>query len=330
MNMMRVVEITEPGSADVLRVAQRCIPSPGEHEVLIKVNAAGINRPDVFQRKGLYPPPPGASEIPGLEVAGEIVALGRAVTQWHCGDRVCALLTGGGYAQYVIAPAVQCLPVPEGLSMREAAALPETCFTVWANVFMTAQLKENEIFLVHGGAGGIGTMAIQFAKTAGARIFATASSNEKCHACKQLGAEYAVNYQTEDFVEVLKSRTDGRGVDVILDMMGGDYLQKNIDLAATNGRIVMIAFLGGAKATVNFMPLMLKRLMLTGSTLRVQSTEFKARIANALQQQIWPFIAMGRVRPLIFASFPLEAAAAAHRLMESNQHIGKIVLDVSE
>lgn len=328
-DMMRVIEIVTPGNASVLSEARRPIPSPGSNEVLIKVKTAGINRPDIFQRKGLYPPPPGASDIPGLEVAGEIVALGHSVSEWHHGDQVCALLTGGGYAEYVNVPALQCLPVPKGLSMKEAAALPETCFTVWANLFEAGALKVGAVLLVHGGASGIGTMAIQFAHALGIRVFATAGSDEKCHACRRLGAEYVVNYKMEDFVNIFKFRTDGRGVDVILDMVGGEYMQRNIDLAAVDGHIIMIGFLGGSKATVNFMPLMLKRLILTGSTLRTRTVAFKADVAAALRQHIWPLIEVGRIRPQIFASFPLAEAAEAHRLMESNLHIGKIMLDVS-
>ncbi|MFC6978976.1 NAD(P)H-quinone oxidoreductase [Microbulbifer taiwanensis] len=290
------------------------------------MTAAGVNRPDIVQRMGYYPPPPGASPIMGLEVAGEVVALGDGVDRWQAGDSVCALANGGGYAEYVAVPADQCLPVPDGLSIVEAAALPETFFTVWSNVFDRAQLQAGEVFLVHGGSSGIGTTAIQLASNFGARVFATAGSAEKCAACEKLGAERAINYKSEDFVEIVREATDGRGVDVVLDMVGGDYIDRNIQTAAKDGRIVNIAYLQGASVQVNMLPVMLKRLTLTGSTLRPQPAEVKAAIAAALESKVWPLIAAGRIRPQIAATFPLESVADAHRLMESSGHIGKIVL----
>lgn len=325
---MRAVNIKEPGNADVLYIAESELPSMIEDEVLIKVKAAGINRPDIIQRQGNYPPPPGASNTIGLEVAGEIVEVGEQVTTYKPGDRVCALVNGGGYAEYVSAAAAQCLSIPEKFSMIEAAALPETFFTVWANVFEIAQLKSNETFLIHGGSSGIGTTAIQLAKQLGARVFATAGSVEKCQACEALGAERAINYHEEDFVEVLKALTNGKGIDVILDMVGGDYVSRNIKLAAVEGRIISIAFLAGVKAEVNLMPVMLKRLILTGSTLRPRSKEFKAHIASQLKTKIWPLLEEGRVKPVIYKVFPFDEVAEAHRLMESNQHIGKIILEL--
>ncbi|GAA5523792.1 phthiocerol synthesis polyketide synthase type I PpsC [Microbulbifer aestuariivivens] len=323
---MRYIDLPEYGDANVMRVAEMEIPEPGDGEVLIRVAGAGINRPDIVQRQGLYPPPPGASPVLGLEVAGEICALGNGVARWRVGDLVCALANGGGYAEYVVVPAAQCLPVPANLSMAEAAALPETLFTVWSNVFDRAQLRAGEILLVHGGSSGIGTTAIQLASNLGARVFVTAGSDEKCAACEALGAERAINYRSADYVEVIKEATDGHGADVILDMVGGDYVNRNLRLAAKDGRIVNIAFLQGAKVEVNLLPVMLKRLTLTGSTLRPQPLEVKARIAQALEEKVWPLIEAGKVRPQIAATFALEDVAAAHRLMESSSHIGKIVL----
>ena len=323
---MTVIEISEAGEPEVLVPAKRACPTPDAEEVLIQVEAAGVNRPDVLQRKGFYPPPPGASDIPGLEVAGRIVAHGPGVTQWQVGDRVCALVTGGGYAEYCLAPAAQCLPIPAGLSALEAAALPETFFTVWTNVFDRGGLSAGEIFLVHGGSSGIGTTAIQLAKAFGARVFATAGNAEKCRACEQLGTERAVNYRDEDFVAVVKQATDGHGADLVLDMVGGDYLQRNIELLAPDGRLVYIAFLAGAKTQINLQPMMLKRLTITGSTLRARPVAFKAAIAARLVDKVWPLIEAGTVKPVIAATFPLAEAAKAHSLMESSSHIGKIVL----
>ncbi len=326
--LMTVVEIAQSGGPEVLKPATRPPPSPRPGEVLIEVAAAGVNRPDMIQRQGLYPPPPGASDIPGLEIAGAVVALGDGVDGWSAGDAACALVTGGGYAEYCAAPAAQCLPPPAGLSLIEAAALPETLFTVWSNVFDRAGLKQGESFLVHGGTSGIGTTAIQLAKAFGARVFATAGSDEKCAACLSLGADRAINYNDEDFVQAVKDETGGTGADVILDMVGGDYVARNIAALAADGRMVSIAFLKGAKVEVNLMPVMLKRLTLTGSTLRARSVAFKAAIARRLREKVWPLIETGRIKPVIAATFPLARAADAHRLMESSAHIGKIVLEV--
>lgn len=323
---MRYIDLPEHGGPEVMQLAEREKPQPASGEVLIKVVAAGVNRPDIVQRMGFYPPPPGASPIMGLEVAGEIVAVGDGVERWKEGDTVCALANGGGYAEYVAVPASQCLPVPKGLSLVEAAALPETFFTVWSNVFDRAGLKAGEILLVHGGSSGIGTTAIQLAHNFGSRVFTTAGSAEKCAACEALGAEKAINYKTEDYVEVVREATGGHGADVILDMVGGDYIDRNIQLAAKDGRIVNIAYLQGASVQVNMLPVMLKRLTLTGSTLRPQSAQVKAAIAGALESKVWPLIDEGKIRPQIAATFPLENVADAHRLMESSGHIGKIVL----
>ncbi|WP_029014602.1 NAD(P)H-quinone oxidoreductase [Niveispirillum irakense] len=323
---MRVVEITEPGGPDVLVAATRPLPVPGPGEVLIRVEAAGVNRPDVFQRQGGYPPPPGASDLPGLEVAGTIAALGPDVTGWRVGDAVCALLAGGGYADYATAPAPQCLPLPEGLDMVQAASLPETVFTVWTNVFERGGLLPGESLLVHGGTSGIGSIAIQLAKALGSIVYATAGGPEKAKACEALGADRGIDYRNEDFVAVIKEVTGKRGVNVVLDMVGGDYLPRNIDCLAPDGRHVTIAFLRGPKAEINLTPIMLKRLTLTGSTLRARSVAQKGALAQAIQQHVWPLIAVGKVRPVIHATFPLEQAASAHRLMESSGHIGKIVL----
>ncbi len=323
---MNVIEIRAPGGPEVLVPATRPLPEPGPGEVLIQVAAAGVNRPDVLQRLGGYPPPPGASDIPGLEVAGAVVALGPGVSELAPGDRVTALVTGGGYAEYCAAPVPQCLPVPKGLSAVEAAAMPETFFTVWTNVFDRGRLAAGEIFLVHGGSSGIGTTAIQLAKAFGARVFATAGSAEKCRACEDLGVERAIDYRKEDFVEIVKAATGGDGVDVILDMVGGDYIQRNIQALAPDGRLCYIAFLGGSKAEVDFLPMMLKRITISGSTLRARSVEFKGAIADNLKAQVWPLVEAGQVRPVVHASFALAEAAEAHRLMESSAHIGKIVL----
>jgi len=323
---MTAIEIREPGGPEVLAPVTMAVPSPGPGEVLIEVAAAGVNRPDAMQRAGLYPPPPGAPETPGLEAAGEIVAAGPEVERWEVGDRVTALLAGGGYAEYCLAPARQCLPIPSGLDLIEAAALPETFFTVWSNVFDRAGLKSGERFLVHGGSSGIGTTAIQMAKAWGAEVFTTAGSAEKCRTCEALGADRAVNYREEDFVAVLKEATGGAGVDVILDMVGGDYIPKNLSLLAPDGRLCFIAFLQGSKVEVNFLPVLVKRLTIGGSTLRPRPVAFKAAIAENLEKKIWPLIAEGRIKPVVHKTFPLAEAAAAHQLMESSAHIGKIML----
>ncbi len=323
---MTAIEIREPGGPEVLVPGTRPVPEPSAGEVLVKVAAAGVNRPDVLQRQGNYPPPPGASDIPGLEIAGTVVALGPEVSELALGDRVTALVTGGGYAEYCAAPVPQCLPIPKGLSAVEAAGMPETFFTVWTNVFDRGRLQAGEAFLVHGGSSGIGTTAIQLAKAFGARVFATAGSAEKCRACEALGAERAVNYREEDFVEAVKAATEGAGVDVILDMVGSDYIQRNLSALAPDGRLCSIAFLGGSKAEVDFLPMMLKRITISGSTLRARSVEFKGAIARNLKAKVWPLVEAGRVKPVVHATFPLAEAAGAHALMESSHHIGKIVL----
>ena len=323
---MTCIEIIEPGGPEVLRTTDRPVPEPEDGEVLISVQAAGVNRPDCIQRQGHYAPPPGVTDIPGLEVAGNIVAVGKNAGQWKIGDTVCALVAGGGYAEFVAAPAVQCLAIPGSLGMTEAAALPETFFTVWTNVFERAGLKPGETLLVHGGSSGIGTTAIQIASRLGSKVITTAGSDEKCRICRKLGAERAVNYKEEDFVDAVKDFTGGIGVNVILDMVGGDYLARNIKALAPDGRQVSIAFLGGSKAEINFMPVMLKRLTLTGSTLRPLPIERKGEIARALEKTVWPMIANAEIAPVIHATFPLQDAADAHTLMESSQHIGKIVL----
>ena len=324
---MTVIGIKAPGGPEVLVPEERQVPVPGEGELLIHVRAAGVNRPDVMQRKGLYPPPPGASDIPGLEIAGEIAALGPAIRRWKEGDRVMSLVSGGGYAEYCVATATHTLPV-SGLPMQDAAAVPETFFTVWHNVFERGALKADETLLVHGGSSGIGTTAIQLAKQFGAKVFVTAGSDEKCEACRKLGADLAINYKTEDFVAIAKKATDGKGVDLILDMVGGDYIERNYEAAAVEGRIVQIAFQGSPKATVDFRRIMLKRLHHTGSTLRSRSTADKAAIARAVEDKVLPLLADGRVKPVLYKTFPLKDAAAAHALMESSAHIGKIVLAV--
>ncbi|MDP2409572.1 MAG: NAD(P)H-quinone oxidoreductase [Pseudolabrys sp.] len=322
---MTAIGIKTPGDADVLVPEQRPVPAPKTGEILVKVAAAGVNRPDVVQRKGLYPAPPGASDIPGLEIAGEVVAVGPEVSRWKAGDRVMALVSGGGYAEYCLAHESHALPVG-ALPMIEAAAFPETAFTVWHNVVERGGLKSGETLLVHGGTSGIGTTAIQLAKALGARVIATAGSGEKCEACRKLGADVAVNYKTEDFVAATKTATGGKGADVILDMVGGDYIARNYEAAAVEGRIVQIAFMGSAKATVDFMRIMLKRLHHTGSTLRSRSVADKAAIARAVEQTVLPLVTAGKIKPVIYKTFPLAEAAEAHRLMESSSHIGKIVL----
>jgi putative PIG3 family NAD(P)H quinone oxidoreductase len=301
-------------------------PEARDGEILVRVRAAGVNRPDVLQRQGFYSPPPGASEIPGLEVAGEVIATGSGVERWRIGDRVCALVSGGGYAEYVNVPWRQALPIPRGLSMEEAAGLPEVAFTVWSNVVERGRLAAGEVLLVHGGSSGIGTMAIQLGRALGARVIATAGSPEKCLACVELGAERCVDYRSEDFVAAVREMTGGRGADVILDMVGGDYIQRNMQCAAEDGRIVQIAFLQGSAVSLNLMPVMLKRLSFTGSTLRARPEAFKAALARAVEQNVWPMIESGRIKVVVAARFALSEAAQAHRLMESSTHIGKILL----
>lgn len=325
---MRAIEITQPGPPDVLQLCERPIPSINAGEVLIRVHAAGVNRPDVLQRLGRYPVPPGASELPGLEVAGEIVDGDLTGSRFRKGDMVCALVQGGGYAEYCAAPLLQCLPLPAGLSALQAASLPETFFTVWSNVFDRAALADGETLLVQGGSSGIGVSAIQIARALGHRVFATAGNDDKCRACEALGAERAINYRTEDFAGVVKDITGGKGVDVVLDMVGGDYVPREIDCLADDGRIVLIALLGGAKATLDLGQVLRRRLTISGSTLRARPVEFKAKIAASLQQRVWPLIEAGAIKPVIFKTFPLEQASAAHALMETSTHVGKIVLQV--
>ena len=323
--MMRAVEITKAGAPEVLQLTQRPVPQPAQGQVVIKVAYAGVNRPDALQRAGMYAPPPTASDLPGLEASGEVIAVGTGVSGVAVGDRVCALLPGGGYAEYVATPAAHCMQVPDGLGLKEAACLPETFFTVWSNVFMRGGLKAGEVFLVHGGSSGIGTTAIQLAHAFGARVFATAGSDEKCAACMALGAEQAVNYRVADFVEVMQAQG---GADMILDMVGGSYIPRNLRALADDGRLVQIAFLQGPKVEMNFAPLMTRRLTMTGSTLRPQSDLAKARIAGELREAVWPLLASGRVAPVMDSEFALEDAAEAHTRMESSGHIGKIVLRV--
>ena len=326
---MTAIEISEPGGPGVLVPAEREVPEPGPGEVRVAVEAAGVNRPDVMQRQGLYPPPPGASDIPGLEIAGTVASLGDGVDTPAVGSRVCALVSGGGYAEYCAAPAPLCLPVPAGFDAAEAAALPETFFTVWTNVFDRARLAEGESLLVHGGSSGIGTTAIQLAKAFGAAVYVTAGSKAKCDACLALGADAAINYRDEDFVERVGALTAGRGVDVVLDMIAGDYLARNLKCLAVEGRLVIIAVQHGPKVErLNVLPVMLRRLTVTGSTLRPRSVEQKAAIAHALHAKVWPLLAAGTVRPVVHARFPLADAAGAHRLMESSEHVGKIMLAV--
>lgn len=327
---MRAISITSPGRPEVLQPVSERTPYPGPGELLIKVAAAGVNRPDVLQRQGAYPAPKDASPLPGLEVAGTVAAVGRETQgRFNVGDPVCALVHGGGYAEYCLADEGSTLPVPDGMDMTQAACLPETFFTVWTNVFDRGGLKSGETFLVHGGSSGIGTTAIMLASRFGARVFATAGSAEKCEICEKLGAERAINYNEEDFVAVVKDLTGRKGVNLILDMVGGDYIERNIAAAADQGRIVQIAFLNGPIAEVNFTMLMIKRLVLTGSTLRIRTAEEKAAIARSLEEKVWPLLARGEIAPVIHASFPLEDAAKAHELMESGKHIGKIVLEVA-
>jgi NADPH2:quinone reductase len=325
---MTVVAISQPGGPEVLKPETRPVPKPGPGEILIKVKAAGVNRPDVAQRSGSYPPPPGASDLPGLEVAGEVVALGEGAVRHKLGDTVMSLVAGGGYAQYCIAQDAQAMAVPPALSILEAGALPETLMTVWHNVFERGGLKAGETLLVHGGSSGIGTMAIQLAKAFGATVLVTVGSQDKAEACVKLGADRAINYKTEDFVAVVKEATGGKGANVILDMVGGDYIERNYDAAATDGRIVQIAFLGSAKATVNFVKLMVKRLTHTGSTLRPRSNADKAAMVAAIEAKVMPFLREGRIKPLMDSTFPLADAAKAHARMETSQHIGKIVLEI--
>ncbi|MEC9369591.1 MAG: NAD(P)H-quinone oxidoreductase [Pseudomonadota bacterium] len=323
---MTAISITKPGGPDVLKPVSVAVPTPGKGQLLVKVAAAGVNRPDVLQRTGAYPPPKGASELPGLEISGEVVGIGEGVSRFRKDDKICALVSGGGYAEYCLADESASLPVPAGLGMIEAAALPETFFTVWHNVFERGALKPGEWLLVHGGSSGIGTTAIQLAAAMGAKVLATAGSADKCRACEKLGAARGVNYREEDFVEVTKQETDDHGADVILDMVGGSYIERNFIAAAPDGRIVQIAFLGGPKAEVNFTRLMLKRLTFTGSTLRARTADVKAGIAKALEKNVWPLIEAGKVKPVIDQAFPLADAAKAHARMESSAHIGKIML----
>ncbi|MDR6952167.1 NADPH2:quinone reductase [Ancylobacter sp. 3268] len=325
---MTAIGLPTPGGPEALVPETRPLPAPRAGEILVKVAAAGVNRPDVMQRKGLYPPPPGAPDIPGLEIAGEVVALGEGVAGFKPGDKVCALVSGGGYAEYCLADAGAALPVPAGLSMIEAAALPETFFTVWTNVFDLAGLKAGENFLVHGGTSGIGTTAIQLAKAFGATVFATAGSGEKCDVCRRLGADVAIDYKSADFVSVIKETTGGRGVDVILDMVGGSYIARNYEAAAPRARIVQIAFMEGSKVQIDFMRLMLKRLSHMGSTLRSRPNAEKASIAASLREKVWPLIEAGKVKPVLDQVFPLAQASAAHARMETSLHIGKIMLEV--
>jgi NADPH:quinone reductase len=323
---MIAIAISRHGGPEVLRPVERPTPEPGRREVLIRVEGAGVNRPDLMQREGKYPPPKGASDIPGLEVAGTVAACGPDVTRWRQGDHVCALLSGGGYAEYCVAPEVQCLPIPSTLDIVSAAGVPEAFFTVWMNVFDRGRLQPGESMLVHGGASGIGTTAIQMARAFGARVFATAGSDDKCAACERLGAERAINYKTDDFAAALKTLTNGRGIDVILDMVGAPYFARNVDLLAIEGRLLQIAVLHGAKAEIDLIQVLRQRLTITGSVLRARSVEEKGAIAATLEQRVWPLVEQGKVAPIIFATVPLKEAAEAHRLMESGSHIGKIVL----
>jgi len=325
---MIAIDPEGPGECEVLRAVERPVPRPGPGEVLIEVAAAGVNRPDILQRRGLYPPPPGAPSIPGLEVAGTVVTLGEGVAELQPGQPVCALLAGGGYARYAVAPAGQCLPVPEALSMIEAAAIPETLFTVWTNLFERAFARDGERVLVHGGTSGIGTMAIALGRLFGLETIVTCGSDEKCRRALDLGASVAINYRSSDFVEEVKSATGGRGVDVVLDMVGGDYLPRNLDCLAEEGRHVSIAVQRGPSAEINIAKVMIRRLLLTGSTLRARSVEFKTLVADELARTVWPYVAEGRLRPVIDSTFPLAEAAEAHRRMESGEHVGKIVLEM--
>jgi NADPH2:quinone reductase len=323
---MKYIKIEEPGGPEVLKLDSMPIPEPGPGEVLIRVAAAGVNRPDVMQRKGLYPPPPGATDVPGLEVSGTVLSAGENVTEPAVGNEVCALVVSGGYAEYCLAAASLCLPIPEGISLGDAAGIPETFFTVWTNVFERAQLKSGESILVHGGSSGIGTTAIQLGKAFGTTVYTTAGTAGKCEFCEKLGADAAFNYREQDFSEEIINLTEGKGVDVILDMVGGPYFPKNIGLLAVEGRLVQIALMQGSKAEVDFLTLLLKRLTLTGSTLRPRTVEQKTEIAQALRENVWPLLDSRAVRPIIHQTFPLEKAAEAHSLMESSSHIGKILL----
>jgi putative PIG3 family NAD(P)H quinone oxidoreductase len=325
---MLTIEIKTPGGPEALVPVDRPVPSIGPGEVLVKVAAAGVNRPDVLQRQGRYPPPPGVTDIPGLEIAGTIEKVDPAVTAWRVGDRVCALVSGGGYAEFCAVPAPQCLPIPRGLDVTHAAAIPETTFTVWTNVFERGRLAAGESILIHGGSSGIGTTAIQLARACGARVFATAGSAEKCAACESLGAERCVNYRETDFVAAVKAGTNGHGVDVVLDMVAGDYVQRNIEVLAMDGRLVMIGRQGGVKSEIDIMPILRKRLTLTGSTLRTRSVEEKGALARAVHQHVWPLFESGAVRVIVHQTFPLRDAATAHRVMESSAHVGKLVLQV--
>jgi NADPH2:quinone reductase len=325
---MLAIEIKAPGGPEALVPVDRPVPSVGPGEVLVKVAAAGVNRPDVLQRQGRYPPPPGVTDIPGLEVAGTIEKVDPAVTDWRVGDHVCALVSGGGYAEFCAVPAPQCLPIPLGFDVTHAAAIPETTFTVWTNVFERGRLAAGESILIHGGSSGIGTTAIQLARAWGARVFATAGSAEKCAACESLGAAQCVNYRETDFVAAIKAATNGRGVDVVLDMVAGDYVQRNIEVLAMDGRLVMIGRQGGVKSEIDIMPILRKRLTLTGSTLRTRSVEEKGALAKAVHQHVWPLFESGAVRVIVHQTFPLRDASAAHRLLESSAHVGKLVLQV--
>jgi putative PIG3 family NAD(P)H quinone oxidoreductase len=325
---MTAIEIATPGGPEALRAARRPVPRPGAGEARVRVAAAGVNRPDVMQRKGSYPPPAGITDIPGLEIAGTVAAIGADADGWKVGDTVCALVAGGGYAEYCLAPVPQCLPLPRGLGMTEAAALPETVFTVWDNLFTRGRLAAGESVLVHGGSSGIGTTAIQIARALGARVFATAGSKEKCAACEKLGAERAINYREEDFLEVVRASTGGHGVDVVLDMVGADYFAKNLDVLAPEGRLIEIAVMTGSRTELSLVKLMGKRLTITGSTLRARTVAEKGAIARGVREKVWPLIEAGKLKPLIHATFPLARAADAHALMETSGHIGKIVLTV--
>ena len=323
---MRAVEILPPGGPDVLRIVERPVPEPGPGDVLVRVAGAGVNRPDVSQRQGKYAPPPGASDIPGLEVAGTIERVGPAATRWRAGDRVCALVSGGGYAEYCVAPSPQCLPIPSGLDELTAAAIPETYFTVWTNVFQRGRLTAGERLLVHGGTSGIGTTAIQLARAFGATVYATAGTDEKTAVCERLGAERGINYRTTDFVQAIRDLTGGRGVDLILDIVGGDYLTRNLECLAMDGRLVHIGTMGGVKAQISLWTVMQRRLTLTGSLLRPRSVEEKGAIAQELEEKVWPLLASGQVKAVVDRVLPLDRAAEAHRLLESGEVIGKIVL----
>ena len=326
---MIAIEISQFGAAGVLQPVERAVPTPAAGEVLIRVQAAGVNRPDIMQRQGKYPPPPGTTDIPGLEVAGVITAIGSDVTRWRTGDRVCALVAGGGYAEYCVAPAVQCLPIPAGLDVGAAAAIPETFFTVWTNVFERGGLRAGETLLVHGGTSGIGTTAIQLATAKGAVVYATAGSDEKCEACRRLGATEAINYRATDFVEAINALTSGRGVDEILDIVGGDYLPRNLQCLALNGRLVQVGLIGGSRSQIDLRLVLQKRLTLTGSTLRARTVEEKGRLARELEQHVWPLLESGAARPVVHRTFPLPDAANAHALLESGEVIGKVVLTVA-